>query len=88
MGSCGKAHRMSNAKALLLSTTNSTLFSSMVERRFVEPDTVVRSYHQGPIHSGVAQLVAQVTLNHKAVGSSPASRANQWSRSKTVNVLD
>ena len=62
-----------------------TLFSSMVERRFVEPDTVVRSYHQGPIHSGVAQLVAQVTLNHKVVGSIPASRA-KYKRSIGVMV--
>ncbi len=53
-----------------------SLFSSMVERWFVEPVTVVRFYHQGPIYSGVAQLVAQVTLNHKVVGSTPASRAN------------
>ena len=68
-----------------------TLFSSMVERRFVEPDTVVRSYHQGPIHSGVAQLVAQVTLNHKVVGSIPASRANytiHQSPPRHITVMD
>ena len=37
-----------------------------------------------PIHSGVAQLVAQVTLNHKVVGSTPASRAKFYLTINTV----
>ena len=39
------------------------------------PELVLRAF--GPGHSGVAQLVEQVTVNHRVAGSSPAAGALQ-----------
>ncbi len=47
-----------------------TRFSSMVERRFVEPDTVVRFHHSGPIRSARHPDVLPLLLLCRCKGKS------------------